>query len=112
MPPGVQIRPRAYSDFSRVVRAYIEVEQRQADAFYGWLDQQLGKPYDWLSIISFAVGRNWRNDEAWFCSEIQARALELAGVFTKPLYLAANKIAPVPLALAISALPSARFETY
>jgi uncharacterized protein YycO len=38
-----------------------------------WLDQQVGKDYDWGAIF-FAIGlnRNWRSEEDWFCSELAA----------------------------------------
>lgn len=112
MPSGVGIRPRAYRDFTRVVRATIEVEPEQAGKFYAFLDAQMGKPYDWRTVVALAAGRDWRDDGAWACAELIARGLEVAGVFGGPLYLAANKIAPVPLALALSALPNVRFESY
>jgi hypothetical protein len=47
--------------------------------------QQIGKPYDVRAIIGFGMGeRDWRNPSAWFCSEDQVRALELAGIVQLP----------------------------
>lgn len=35
-----------------------------------WLEQQLGKRYDWTALLSFVVRRDWSESDAWFCSEM------------------------------------------
>lgn len=102
-PAGVQIRPPNYISFSlRVVMAIPATDSLNA-AFYAFLRSQVGKPYDSEAIWAFLFNRNWRETDSWICSELQAAGLEQAGV-TPRLYLAANKITPVSLALAISAV--------
>ena len=101
-PPGVQIRPPNYAKFALKVIMTIPCTGEQEQAFQNFLYAQLGKPYDKTAILGFIVGRNWREDDSWFCSEAIAAALEAAGIF-HPLYLAANKITPSALALAVSA---------
>lgn len=76
----------------------------QSRAFYRFLRAQVGKPYDHSAIWGFASGRDWREDDSWICSELQAAALEHAGIVPNQLYLAANKITPVALAFGLSFL--------
>jgi uncharacterized protein YycO len=101
-PPGVQIRPPNYAKFSRRVVMNLPATPAQDAAFYGFLQSQVGKPYDTTAIFAFMFNRDWRAPDSWICSELQAAACEVAGI-TPPLYLAANKITPVGCALACSA---------
>jgi hypothetical protein len=108
-PPGVWARPPGYLRFSRRALATLPASDEQYALWLAFLDAQRGKPYDWRAIWGFVFGRNWREEDSWICSELQARALEVAGLIP-PLYLAANKITPVALALAVSAIPGARIS--
>lgn len=110
-PPGVQIRRLDYLPFALRVRFNIPCTEDQAAEWRAFLVRQLGKPYDHAAIWGFVVGRNWRERDSWICSELQAAALEQAGI-VKDLYLAANKITPVALALAVSALPGVTRSTW
>ncbi len=105
-PAGVQIRPPNYINFSLRVVMAIPVSDLQNTAFYAFLHSQVGKPYDSEAILAFLFNRNWRETDSWICSELQAAGLEHAAV-TPRLYLAANKITPVSLALAASAVGGA-----
>lgn len=71
------------------------------DAFERFLLDQIGKPYDYAGIAGLVLGRNWRNPDSWFCSELQAAALEHAGVIL-PLATEANHITPRDLLIALS----------
>jgi len=102
-PSGVQIRTPGYAKFALVVPFTVPATPDQEETFLKFLLSQVGKPYDHQAIWGFAVGRNWREEDSWICSELQAAALEHAGV-CPCLYLAANKITPVALALAVSAM--------
>jgi uncharacterized protein YycO len=102
-PAGVQIRPVNYATFTRRVIMTIAANDIQKAKFNNFLMKQLGKPYDTEAIWAFMFNRNWRELDSWICSELQAAALEASGVFNT-LYLAANKITPVSLALAASAI--------
>lgn len=101
-PSGVRIRPPGYAKFTKRVIMTVPTTQDQADKFYGFLQAQLGKPYDSEAIWAFVLNRNWREDDSWICSELQSAAGEAAGALPR-LYLAANKITPVACALAYSA---------
>ncbi len=55
---------------------------------------QVGKPYDYTAIAGFLARRDWREDDSWFCSELQAAAFE-AG--RRPLLnptISINRISP------------------
>jgi hypothetical protein len=103
---GVAIRPPNYEKFTRVERVVIAVPDHQEKAYYDFLKEQLGKPYDNLAIAAFAFDRDWRTPDAWFCDELVAAGLEHAGVVRKlapeinrlnvrDLYLVVSAIAPV-----------------
>jgi uncharacterized protein YycO len=41
-----------------------------------WGKAQVGKPYDWTSIIGLGLRRDWHCDSAWFCSELVTAAFD------------------------------------
>lgn len=51
-----------------------EIEKR----VFKFLQDQLGKPYDWSAIGGMAVRRDWHDPNKWFCSELVAAAFEAA----------------------------------
>ena len=103
IPPGVRIRPPSYLNFSRRIVMTVPATDAQTKAFYDFLNTQIGKPYDSLAIVGFMIGRDWREDDSWICSELQTMAGETATILPR-LYIAANKITPVACALAYSVL--------
>lgn len=103
--PGVRIRPPSYlpaNEHKELMRVPCTAEQKKL--YEAFLKDQLGKPYDQLGIFAFMVNRNWRDESAWFCSELQTAAGEKAGIFKNKLYLGANKVTPVMCAMAYSAI--------
>ena len=34
-----------------------------------WLEEQVGKPYDWTAVLGIGLHRDWQEDDRWFCSE-------------------------------------------
>lgn len=109
-PPGVQIRPADYglAGWRIKVKCHILASDIQEADFYDFLKAQEGKPYDKLAIFAFVIGRDWRDDSAWFCDELDAAGLERAKVIPD-LYLPASKMSPTSLALALSATGKATF---
>ena len=103
VPAGVQIRAPGYAPFTRTLAVQLATTDAQEAAWMVFLDTQIGKPYDMLAIAAFAVARDWRQPNSWFCSELIAAALEKCGWFPKPLAEAANEITPRDLLLAVSA---------
>jgi uncharacterized protein YycO len=102
-PAGVQIRGADYQQGYALRRVALPCTDDQQKAYYDFVMAQVGKPYDSKAIAAFAVGRNWRSPDAWFCSELNAAGLEESGV-VPPLSAPCNKIAPDDLLLVLSAL--------
>lgn len=105
-PPGVQIRPQGYTNWVRREVMTIPCTSNEKKVYNDFLNDQLGKPYDSEAIWAFFFDRDWRENDSWICSELQAAAAEKSGIVL-PLYLAANKIVPVSCALALSAVGGA-----
>lgn len=101
-PAGVQIRSAGYEDWSRIERVRLQTSPDMEKRFYDFLHAQIGKPYDRLAIVAFAVNRDWRERDQWFCSELVAAALEVCGWFPLPLSNVANKITPSDGLLVVS----------
>lgn len=101
-PPGVQVRPAGYEPFARVQRVVLEASSAEETAWLNFLTAQIGKPYDMTAIAAFAVGRDWRETDSWFCSELQAAALEASGYFPGKLANPSNEITPRDLLLIVS----------
>ncbi len=99
---GVRIRPANYETWHK--RAVVALDRGQSitDAFYSFAVSQIGKPYDKTAIIGFAAGRDWREDDSWFCSEYAGRSLEVSNAFAFPFFAPASKITPNGLLLALS----------
>lgn len=74
---GVQIREPGYAAFTRVERRIVrDVSPVALD----WACRQIGSPYDVAAIFGLLVRRDhWRQPDRWFCSELVARAFEVAG---------------------------------
>lgn len=101
-PAGVQIRDPSYIGESPALRVQIECAPDVSMAYEVFVRSQIGKPYDLEGIAGFVSGRDWRDDSAWFCSELVAAALEGCGYFDHPLAAPTNKITPADLLLAVS----------
>lgn len=103
VPAGVQIRPAEYVHGSTLLRVTLPAPDAIVNAYYAFARSQLGKPYDRTAICAFVVGRNWQEDDSWFCSELCASGLEKSG-YLHMLSAPVNKIAPDDLLLVLSAL--------
>lgn len=101
---GVQIRPKTYGTFTRFLRVNIPASPTTTDAYLAALKAEVGKPYDATAILGFVTGRNWREPDSWFCSELLAAMLEKVKVFPYPLSSPANRITPQDLIIALSAI--------
>ena len=42
-------------------------------------EEQVGKPYDMTALFGWLSGRNWQEDDQWFCSELVAWVFEQGG---------------------------------
>lgn len=109
-PPGVWIRPSDYAKFVTTVVMEIPCGAWQEKKYYDFLYAQQKKGYDKWAILAFAANRDWREPDSWICSELQAAAGEHAEIWPK-LFLTANKITPVALALGCSFLKGTKVVT-
>jgi hypothetical protein len=105
---GVQWAPKGYDAKYHAVEQLIEVPATDAQTaeFWAFLEAQIGAPYDDDIIKGFAAGmllgqRDWHESGAWICSELQAAALEAAGVL-RPFPQGKLYITPESLLTAIS----------
>lgn len=59
----------------------VDYEVPDIGAAMAWLRDQVGKKYDWRGAfgLSLAPGRNWAEDDRWFCYELVAGALRAGG---------------------------------
>jgi uncharacterized protein YycO len=62
--------------------ASVEYDVPNADAAYEFLNRQLGKPYDWRAAMGLGLlpGREWTEDDSWYCYELAAGALRAGGL--------------------------------
>ena len=102
-PPGVQVRPRGYTQFSKRVIMELTPTLAQEKSFYDFLMRQVGKPYDHAAIWGFLVNRDWRERDSWICSELIAATLEESSIIAR-LYALASTVDPVDLSLIFSAI--------
>ncbi|MBK3748279.1 C40 family peptidase [Stutzerimonas balearica] len=66
--------------------ALVEFSVRDSNAILDAAASQLGRPYDWLGVAGIALrGRDWQEDDCWFCSELVAWSFSAAG---EPLFRA------------------------
>lgn len=100
---GVWPRPPGYEKWKYTLTLELMVSQPKYSVWRQFLLDQKGKPYDKPAIWGFAFGRNWREDDSWFCSELQMAALEAAGISPR-LLVASNKITPNALVGVAAAL--------
>jgi uncharacterized protein YycO len=100
---GVQRRPKGYdaATLQRELIVPIPTNSDVEDKFIDFLGAQIGKPYDIDAIAALVVGRDWRKPDAWFCSELQAAALEACG-WLPMLAADVSKITPRDLLLIAS----------
>lgn len=101
-PSGVQIRPANYETWTRTQVVKLASAAPVTAAFTAFLQSQIGKPYDEMAIVAFAVQRDWRTEDSWICSELVAAALEKCEWFPKPLADSANEVTPRDLLLTVS----------
>lgn len=83
--PGYRDRPQHYEQWAKATQYTISVSDDQYDAYWRFSDKQLGKPYDSRGLVdAFILGREWRDDESWWCSEEVAANLEAAFIIKLP----------------------------
>ncbi len=98
---GVKIRPNL--GFTKTLLVELPTTQTIYDKFYGFLRDQLGKPYDLSSVFAFAFERDVAANDSWFCSELIAVALDKSEYLPYSLFSKYNKITPGNLLFLLNA---------
>lgn len=106
---GVLERNRDYDlgDFNKELFVNINCSEKQEETYYSFLRDQIGKPYDSLSIATFFSSRDWQAPDSWFCSELKAAGLAYCGVFPQHMAIRFNRLTPRDLMLLVSTLTEA-----
>jgi hypothetical protein len=103
-PAGVQIRSPDYVQGLVTLRVELACSDLVTGRYYDFVNSQIGKPYDKTGIMAFVFGRDWQEDDSWFCSELVASGLEKSGYFPYKPVSPSNKITPPNLILMLSVL--------
>lgn len=79
-PDGVTIKPFDYDkgEFSHELFVDIPATAKQNELWEEFLLSQRNKKYDMLAVTALALGRDWRDPNQWFCSELSTRAFEVS----------------------------------
>jgi uncharacterized protein YycO len=56
-----------------------KIECPDPDSGIAWARTQVGKSYDYLSILGLATRNSWQDNDKWQCSELVETAIEKAG---------------------------------
>lgn len=92
---GVQVRSAYYvARYGFVKRVRLETSNEVAASYYEFVRAQIGKPYDMTAIWGFVAGRDWMEDDAWFCSELVVAGLVCSRLLPHKPSAPCNKIAP------------------
>ena len=62
----------------KVIQA-VDMHLARPEAAIAWLETQIGKPYDWVALLSFIVRHDWASPRKWFCSELASMAWDKGG---------------------------------
>lgn len=109
IPAGVHDRPANYERWAKCVRYTVEVTDNQFAQFWAFSSMQLGKQYDTHGLVeTFVLGRDWRDDNQWWCSELVAACLEASGVIVLAPEL--QKVTPGDCAFIFAGLLAKREE--
>jgi hypothetical protein len=54
------------------------------DGFLKFVNEQIGKPYDYTAIAAFPFARDWEKPDSWHCSELGVKSAVEAGLIIKP----------------------------
>lgn len=102
---GVAVRPADYDRGSRLQQRFVALpcDEWTAAKFYGFVEAQVGKPYDISAIAAFVTFRDWSHDDRWFCSELPAKGLMVCSLLA-PVAAKLSKITPRDLLLILSGI--------
>lgn len=59
-------------------RELVAVYGADEEAALAWLEEQVGKDYDYTALTALPFRGSWQDESKWFCSELVAAALKKA----------------------------------
>jgi len=94
------------TDKNIVIESFIlkhKPTEAQKELILNFLNLQVGKKYDYKAVIACGLfKRDWENNlDKWFCSELVAKSLELAGLRLINKYYKPNRVIPEDLVLSL-----------
>lgn len=102
---GMQARPVGYDAKTLLHEKFVELpcSPEQEAAFYKFVTNAIGEPYDWKSIVSF-INPAWNLHELnhLICSAEMVAALRACSYFPMPLTVPFHHISPRDLFLVLS----------
>ncbi|HWG77837.1 MAG TPA: hypothetical protein VN660_13745 [Steroidobacteraceae bacterium] len=110
-PPGVRIRPDGYEKWLRWQVIDIPSSAAQDAAWERYLRSQIGRPYDSRGILSFILGTQPADDGMWFCSALQAEALQKCGRMSD-IGIPPQQVTPDGLAMLARAIGGKVWESF
>ena len=85
IPAGYEDRPQDYEKWAKRTRFTLEVPLGTWCKYWEFSNLQLHKPYDSHGLFdTFVLGRDWRENDSWWCSEEVGANGEYAGMWTIP----------------------------
>lgn len=79
--PGHGVRKKLLHDWDDVVAFSLHgVTSEQWRRAYAFAEAQIGKPYDWYSVLCFLTRDKPPKNDNWFCSELTMAAMQAGGV--------------------------------
>jgi len=87
---------RLYSPYSKVVVCKLKhITDEQSKIVWSWLEEQVGKGYDYLGIFGFVISDpKIENPKRWFCSELSEAAFQRAGIILTPTSEYPSEVSP------------------
>lgn len=80
----------------------VTVPINNSEAVKQFLDNQVGKGYDWKALVALPFLRKWHHPDKWFCSELVAEALLKGGSGFTEEDLPSYRVTPKDLHTAVS----------
>jgi uncharacterized protein YycO len=101
---GVEIKPFGYNTSLVMQYTNLFTTTENYCKIMDFAAAQVGKPYDWKSILGFIFRRDWTLDNSWICSELILASL-MAGDVTVLNTNKLNRVDPNTLYLSPVFIP-------
>lgn len=90
--PSEGVTTRSLGEAVRETHTRIHYQVNDPRKAIAWARTQIGKPYDMSAVFGLMFRSSWGDQGKWFCSELVANAISLAGGHQFPV--SASRITP------------------